>query len=129
MGNKPFTAVYKYNGNNYERVVQQFLPLKIARAKWADFDNDLYLDFIISGEDAEGYPVCLVYKNLSGSFFKKIPVSIRPLKNCTIDVADMDHDNDIDIIMTGESMERPYSIVYENHLNLNLKILWPVCRS
>ncbi len=120
-GNKPITAIYKYNGKNYERVLQQFIPLKNSAASWADFDNDFYKDFIISGEDADGYPVCMVYQNLSGSFFKKIPVSIRPLKGCTIDVADMDRDGDNDIVMTGESMERSYSIVYENHLDFQFE--------
>lgn len=116
-GNKPYTALYKYNGNTYERVVQQFLPLMNSAAAWGDFDNDMLTDFIISGEDAEGYPVCMIYKNEAGTFFKEIPVSIRPLMGCTIDVADMDKDGDPDIVMTGESLERPYSIVYENNLD------------
>jgi len=51
-------------------------------------------------------------------FFKEIPISIRPLKDCSIDLGDYDKDGDLDIIMTGESLERPYTIVYNNNLGL-----------
>ncbi len=118
-GNKPFTAVYQNNNGLYNKVVQQFIPLKNSAGIWGDLDNDQYLDFIISGEDADGYPVCMVYKNQSATFFKEEAVSVRPLKNCSIDLGDFDADSDLDIIMTGESLERPYSYVYENKGNFN----------
>ncbi len=118
-GGSPYTAIYSNTNNNYERVAQQFLPLMGSAGAWGDFDNDMFIDFIISGEDNEGYPVCVVYKNLSGSFFKEIPISIRPLKDCSIDLGDYDKDGDLDIIMTGESLERPYTIVYNNNLGFD----------
>jgi len=100
-GGSPYTAIYSNTNNNYERVAQQFLPLMGSAGAWGDFDNDMFIDFIISGEDNEGYPVCVVYKNLSGSFFKEIPISIRPLKDCSIDLGDYDKDGDLDILLSG----------------------------
>lgn len=113
-GTKPFTAVYNNTNNKYRRVSQQFIPLKNSAGAWGDMDNDGYLDFIVSGENVGGYPVCIIYSNQRGAFFREEAVTIRPLKNCTIDLADYDTDSDLDIIMTGESLERPYSIIYEN---------------
>ncbi len=118
-GNKPITAIYKNTNSSYNRVVQQFIPLKNSAGAWGDMDNDNYLDFIISGEDESGYPVCMIYKNQGGEFFREEAVSIRPLRSCTIDLGDYDNDDDLDIVMTGESLERPYSIVYENNLDFN----------
>ena len=113
-GSKPITAVYGNINGKYGRVVQQFIPLKNSAGAWGDFDNDNYIDFIVSGEDVTGYPVCMIYKNHGGTFFSEEAVTIRPLRGCSIDLGDFDLDNDLDIVMTGESLERPYSIVYEN---------------
>ncbi len=114
VGDKPFTAVYKNDNGHYFQLAQSFYPLKNSDCAWADFDNDEDLDFIISGEDIDGYPVCMIYTNEEKVFFREINVAIRGLKNCTIDLADYNRDGDIDILMTGESLERPYTLVYKN---------------
>jgi len=67
-GGSPYTAIYSNTNNNYERVAQQFLPLMGSAGAWGDFDNDMFIDFIISGEDNEGYPVCVVYKTFQDLF-------------------------------------------------------------
>ncbi len=114
VGQMPFTAVYKNENGKFFKLAQSFYALKNSDCAWADFDNDGDLDFIISGEDADGFPTCMMYSNEEKVFFREIPVAMRGLKNCTIDVADYDNDGDSDILMTGESLERPYTLVYEN---------------
>ncbi len=117
-GGKPYTDVYKNEDGKYSRIKQQFIPLMNSAGAWGDFDNDGYIDFIVSGETSNGYPVCVIYKNQSGSFFKQVAVSIRPLQGCSIDLGDYDNDNDLDILITGESLERSYTDVYENKSGL-----------
>ncbi len=113
VGGHPYTAVYKYYQRKYIRLKQDFLALKHSYAKWGDLDSDGDLDFIVSGEDEYGYPSCRIYSNENG-FFKEIPTTIRGLKGCYIDLADYDHDGDLDIVMAGESLERSYTYIYEN---------------
>ena len=120
-GAKPVTLVYKNTNGKFDRIVQQFIPLKNSAGAWGDLDNDKYLDFIISGEDADGYPVCTIYKNQKGSFFIEEAVTIRPLRGCSIDLGDYDRDGDLDVLMTGESLERPYTIVYENKFDFDFE--------
>lgn len=120
-GGLPVTAVYKNNNSKFVKLSQQFIPLMNSAGAWGDLDNDLYMDFIVSGEDSEGYPICMIYKNQSGTYFGEVPVSLRPLKGCSIDLGDYDNDNDLDIIMTGESLERPYTIVYKNKLGFEFE--------
>ena len=112
-GNKPFTAVYILKNKKYKRLAQNFTGLKNSCARWGDLDNDGDLDFIVSGEDEYGYPTCKIYSNDS-LYFREVPVSIRGLKGCSVDLGDFDHDGDLDIVMTGESLERSYTRVYEN---------------
>jgi|FLOH01.1.fsa_nt_gi hypothetical protein len=121
VGGNAYTAVYKNTKNQYSKVSQRFIPLMNSAGAWGDFDKDGYVDFIISGEDSEGYPICLIYRNKSGSLFEAVYVTIRPLKGCSIDVGDFDKDDDLDIIMTGESLERSYTIVYQNLLGFNFE--------
>ena len=121
IGGKPFTAVYKNNNGKFVRLAQTFYPLRNSDCAWADFDLDGDMDFIISGEDVEGFPVCMVYTNEERVFFREVPVAIKGLKNCTIDLADYDNDGDMDILMTGESLERPYTLVYENKSSFNFE--------
>ncbi len=113
VGGRPFTAIYLYKNKKYKRLAQNFIALKHSCGRWGDLDNDGDLDFIVSGEDEYGFPTCKVYKNDS-AFFREIPVNVRGLKDCSIDLGDYDHDGDLDIVMTGESLERSYTIVYEN---------------
>ncbi len=121
IGGEPNTAVYKNTDNTYKKITQIFIPLMNSAGEWGDFDNDNFIDFIVSGETFDGYPVCIIYKNYSGSVFKEIAVPIRALIGCSIDLGDFDNDNDLDIIMTGESLERSYTNVYENKADFNFE--------
>ena len=121
VGDKPITAVYKNTNNTYKKVAQHTIQLMNSDAAWGDFDNDNFIDFIVSGETFDGYPVCIIYKNYNGSFFKEIVAPIRALTGCSIDLGDFDNDNDLDIIMTGESLESSYTTVYENKSDFNFE--------
>ena len=120
-GNGPFTGLYQNIKNKYYPVKDHFVQLQNSDAQWGDLDGDSDLDFIISGEDKDGFPDCRIYSNELNNYFMNVPVSIRSLKSCTIDLADYDHDGDLDIVMTGESMERSYTEVYENELAFDFK--------
>jgi predicted nucleotidyltransferase len=120
-GSGPFTAVYLNEKNRYFLLKDAFVQLQNSDAQWADFDHDGDLDFIVSGEDKDGFPDCRIYSNEGNGYFMNVPVSIRSLKSCSIDVADYDHDGDPDIVITGESMERSYTEVYENELAFDFK--------
>ncbi len=120
-GTGPFSAIYQNEKNKYFLLKMSVVPLQNSDARWADLDGDGDLDFIISGEDRYGFPDCRIYSNDQNGHFVNVPVSIRALKSCSIDLADYDHDGDPDIVMTGESMERSYTEVYENELAFDFK--------
>ncbi|OFY49704.1 MAG: hypothetical protein A2W85_07525 [Bacteroidetes bacterium GWF2_41_31] len=120
-GNKPITAVYRNDKGKYIRLAVQLIALKNSAAVWGDLDNDNDLDILLSGEDGKGMPVCVAYRNEASTYFKQMPVAMRPLMSCTIDLGDFDRDGDLDVVMTGESLERSYTLVYQNNQGFNFQ--------
>jgi len=120
-GDMPYTAVYRYENGRYQKLAQSLVQLWESEAKWGDLNNDGNLDFFISGADNNGYPVTYAYKNEAKLVFRGIPVTVRPLKRATIDLGDYDADGDLDLLMTGESLERSYTMVYNNNLGFNFE--------
>ncbi|MBN2638380.1 MAG: VCBS repeat-containing protein [Bacteroidales bacterium] len=120
-GNGAVSALYKNEQGKSFSFVRNFDPLQNGDVACADFDGDGDVDIFMTGEDSNGVPQCHMYSNETGFRFREVSVPIRPLKNGNIDVADMDHDGDLDIVITGESMERPYTLVYENKLAFSFK--------
>ncbi|NOY49253.1 MAG: VCBS repeat-containing protein [Chlorobi bacterium] len=121
VGGKPYTAIYKYDNGRYAKLAQTMVQLWESEAKWGDLNNDGNLDFFISGADKNGNPVAYAYKNELNLVFKGVPVNVRPLKRATVDLGDYDADGDLDILMSGESLERSYTLVYRNNLGFSFE--------
>lgn len=113
-GNRPLTAIYRNDNGKFIRLGAQLAPLQNSAGAWGDLDGDGDQDILLSGEDGNGYPVVFAYANQSNTYFAQMQVAMRPLKHCTIDLGDFDHDGDPDVVMTGESLERSYTLIYEN---------------
>lgn len=120
-GGMPYTAVFKYDNGRYAKLGQSIAQLWESEAKWGDLNNDGNLDFFISGADKNGNPVSYAYKNEANLIFRGIPLNIRPLKRATVDLGDFDADGDLDVLMSGESLERSYTLVYENNLGFSFE--------
>lgn len=120
-GGRPFTGVYVYDNGRYVKLAQSMVQLWESDAKWGDLDNDGNLDFFISGSDKNGYPVTFAYKNEANMVFRGVSVNVRPLKRATVDLGDYDADGDLDVLMTGESLERSYTNVYRNNLGFSFE--------
>ncbi len=111
----PVTRIYIYQNGAYKLLPQMFPGLKHSDGAWFDYNLDNKIDFVISGLNSSGLPYTRVfraYKDLQ--FDEQRENGMRQLMNSKIDVSDFDADGDPDFIITGESLERPYTIVFEN---------------
>lgn len=109
------TQVYANQGGTFRATSQEFPGLKHSAVAWADFNGDDVLDFVLAGADENEYPYTRIFKGSKNLYFdQQSPNGIRQLKNATIDAGDFDADGDMDFIITGESLERPYTLLYEN---------------
>jgi len=118
-GKGPVTAIYRYENGQYVRLNEHFVPLENSAAACADFNNDGHTDFFVTGKNQYGYPECHMYENLGNGDFKEVKVAIQPLMRGSVDAADYDGDGNIDLLLTGESTERPYTLIYHNNKNFN----------
>ncbi|MEM9932302.1 MAG: FG-GAP-like repeat-containing protein [Bacteroidota bacterium] len=83
-------------------------------AAWGDFDQDNFLDLVITGESATG-PLSVVYKNSGDGTFVDGQYSLIPMKNSSVSWGDFNNDGFLDLLMAGESTTnafRPESRIY-----------------
>lgn len=104
------TKIFRNTGNfNFEELEEEIFGFVDGNVQWGDYDNDGYLDFLISGE----------YDGFVPSNFSNIYTNIRtsghstfePLENTSFELfensfgawGDYDNDGDLDIIYIGKN--------------------------
>ncbi len=111
------TELFRNDNGNFNHIDIGFADLKLSDIAWGDYDNDGDLDFVITGESQSGKFESRLYTNdIGNSFFQTFPNFI-PVRSGSVDWGDMDHDGDIDLLLTGESSVGPVSKVYRNDRN------------
>lgn len=114
---KVITELFRNDKGRFIHVDVGFTDLKMSDIAWGDYDNDGDLDFAIIGETQSGKFESRLYTNDEhGSFSQSFPNFI-PVRSGSVDWGDMDHDGDIDLLLTGESTAGPVSKVYRNDRN------------
>ncbi|MDY0084523.1 MAG: VCBS repeat-containing protein [Bacteroidales bacterium] len=112
---RPVSRLYIYKEGNYLLHPQSFPALTKSAVDWADFNGDGLNDFVLAGADVDDKPYTRLFLGNKSLYFDEQSISgFRPLKNVSMDVADFDSDGDMDLLIAGESLERPYTILYEN---------------
>lgn len=114
---KVLTELYRNDKGKFTHLDIGFKDLKLSDIAWADYDNDGDLDFVIIGESVSGKFESRLYSNENGDVFLRIPTNFITVRSGSVDWGDMDHDGDVDLLITGESPNGPVSIVYRNDRN------------
>ena len=94
-----------------------FSNLRLSDIAWGDYDNDGDMDLAINGETQSGKFETKLYKNnLNISFSPAFPDFVD-VRSGSLDWGDMDHDGDLDLLVTGEYYNGAISKVYRNERN------------
>ncbi|MDP3683748.1 MAG: VCBS repeat-containing protein, partial [Ignavibacteria bacterium] len=115
----PFTIIYKNNGNGTftEQTNATLTSASSGSAAWGDYDNDGYLDVLLTGYTISG-PVSQIYKNNGdGTFALLTSVSLPGVGNSSVAWGDYDNDGKLDILLTGNSFGARISKIYKNNGN------------
>lgn len=111
---KVITELFRNDNGNFNHVNIGFVDLKLSDIAWGDYDNDGDLDFAIIGESQSGKFESRLYTNDNNSMFYQSFPNFISVRSGSVDWGDMDHDGDIDLLLTGESSVGPVSKVYRN---------------
>lgn len=111
------TELFRYHDGNFTRMDLGMIGLKLNDAAWGDYDNDGDLDLVINGETQQGKVETQLYKNQNNQYFTPAFPGFINVRSGSVDWGDMDHDGDLDLLLTGESALGPISKVYRNDRN------------
>lgn len=85
-------------------------------SSWADVDNDGDLDLLLTGqEQADGAPMTLLYVNDGDGNLSDSGESLEGVINSDVYWFDIDQNEFVDLIISGESSEGPITKVYLNN--------------
>ncbi|MBC8320458.1 MAG: VCBS repeat-containing protein [Bacteroidetes bacterium] len=111
------TKLFRNDNGIFNFVDIGFTDLKLGDIAWGDYDNDGDLDFAIIGETQSGRYESKLYSNLEEGVFSQALPNFIPVRSGSVDWGDMDHDGDLDLLLTGESKSGAVSKVYRNDRN------------
>jgi len=95
---KKYTIIYRNDSNGiFTDINAGLIGVQHGAALWFDYDNDGYLDALISGVSATGY-VTNVYKNMGNGIFENI-FSISGIGSSGAGCLDYDNDGKLDFII------------------------------
>ncbi len=119
-GSKIFSKIYRNNGDGSftEQTSISLTGVQSGSVAWGDYDNDGYLDIILTGDIDFSYSkVSKIYRNNgNGSFTEQTSISLTDVGNSSVAWGDYDNDGDLDILLTGKSSSLgEVSKIYRNN--------------
>jgi len=111
------TNLYKNNGGTFSLVDAGFDKIGGGSASWGDFNNDGFMDLVMSGMGStSGTPQTLLYQNNGNGTFSKAPLALPGTATGESGgmtfFADMNSDGYLDIVDSG--MHWPFGALYIN---------------
>jgi hypothetical protein len=107
--------VYRNDGNNsFTLQVSQSGGSFDGSADWGDYNNDGYLDFLITGK----YDVTKIYKNNGNNTFSfQNLIPLTGISEGSGKWGDIDNDGDLDIVLSGKNSNTNITKIYINNGN------------
>jgi PKD repeat protein len=113
------TLIYKNNGDGTFTKDSniEIMGVENSAVAWVDYNNDGYLDFIVTGQSYSG-PIALIYRNNgNGTFSPQSEIHITGIRYGSVDWADYNNDGFLDILITGQTLTARATKVYKNNGN------------
>ncbi|WP_447636066.1 T9SS type A sorting domain-containing protein [Flavobacterium microcysteis] len=114
--------LYNNDGNGNFTLVPDlpFIGAQYGKSVFADINNDNYPDVFISGYLNPNRRADMYVNNGASGGFTQVTVPFLGVNNCHVAFADVDGDNDLDFMATGQSEVGTISRLYLNDHSLGI---------
>ncbi|ETR70928.1 MAG: hypothetical protein OMM_02878 [Candidatus Magnetoglobus multicellularis str. Araruama] len=82
---------------------------------WGDYDNDGDPDLLLNGQLPDNSGLCKIYTNDGTGGFSDSGIVLPDVYYSSVAWGDYDNDNDLDLLITGETVSGNISVIYENN--------------
>lgn len=106
------SKLYRNEGGIYTDTGYAFPGLIYSNATWGDYNDDGFLDLIVTGNTGS-YRITNLYKNVNGNF-TSVTHSIPAVESGPVDWGDFDCDGDLDLLLTGWTGSEVITDIYRN---------------
>ncbi len=109
------SKIYQNNAvNGFIDIQAGLIGVKKSSVAWGDYDNDGDLDILLTGYSPDDGRVSKIYCNNGGGSFTDIDAGLPGLDYSSVAWGDFDNDEDLDLILTGNSNGVRISSIYRN---------------
>lgn len=96
------TLLYKNNNGVFEEVNAGLQGLRYSSLAWGDLDMDGDFDLVVTGSTQNELPsLTKIYRNDGNDVFTSVEGTMAGIRQGDMDIADLDQDGDLDIVMNG----------------------------
>jgi PKD repeat protein len=122
--NTPISKIYRNEGNSSftEQTGIVLKGINRSSVAWGDYDNDGYLDLLLSGLDQFSQNITRIYRNNgNNTFTEQTNIALAGVSFSSVAWGDYNNDNNLDILITGATGYTPnyYPVtkIYRNNGN------------
>jgi hypothetical protein len=108
------TLLYQNQNGAFVKMNMGFPGIYNGGAFFGDFDNDGFLDVLLTGDTLSYTPMTRLYKNNGDGSFSVVSQDFYPLISSTAAFGDYDNDGDNDILICGDYSGMYVSKIYRN---------------
>jgi predicted nucleotidyltransferase len=118
LAGNSIAKIYQNTENTYIEYTSITLPgVKYSSVALGDYDNDGDLDFLLTGRTDDNDNIAKAYKNQNGEFTEDTGIKLTGVYYGSVTFGDYDKDNDLDILLTGDSGSEYIAKIYRNNLS------------